>query len=232
MKKRRLAVLMSMSICIALISCAGQSANTQDSKQSMQQAPKATVEKMNIAGTIIKTSQGYVIRGEVPKKVFRILNPDPGILDEFVESGRTYPLKPDCLRRQMRRLKKSTERSRRAVKIRESNSGKFIQCSNSPAANFVQWKSINVESFKWIRKVYREFPGVVVSLEELVRNYGYIIIVIGTFLEGETILVVAGFLAYSGYLQLPFVILAGFAGTFAGDQLYFYLGRYQGKDIH
>ena len=53
------------------------------------------------------------------------------------------------------------------------------------------------------------------ELEELVRNYGYIIIAVGTFLEGETILIVAGFLAHSGYLQLPFVIIAGFAGLFS-----------------
>jgi membrane protein DedA with SNARE-associated domain len=63
-----------------------------------------------------------------------------------------------------------------------------------------------------------------VSLAELVTNYGYIIIVIGTFFEGETILIVAGFLAHGGYLQLPYVIIAGFAGTFIGDQLYFYVG--------
>ncbi len=67
------------------------------------------------------------------------------------------------------------------------------------------------------------------ELEELVRNYGYIIIAVGTFLEGETILIVAGFLAHSGYLQLPFVIIAGFAGTFFGDQLYFYVGRIKGR---
>lgn len=71
--------------------------------------------------------------------------------------------------------------------------------------------------------------GVVVNLEELVTNYGYIVVVIGTFLEGETILIVAGFLAHSGYLQLPFVIIAGFAGTLVGDQLYFYVGRVKGR---
>ena len=50
----------------------------------------------------------------------------------------------------------------------------------------------------------------------------------GTFLEGETILVIAGFLAHRGYLSLPLVILAAFAGTFAGDQLFFHLGRRKG----
>ncbi|MGY6278094.1 DedA family protein [Methylomonas sp. MgM2] len=66
------------------------------------------------------------------------------------------------------------------------------------------------------------------DLQQLIIDYGYWALLIGTFLEGETILVIAGFLAYSGYLQLPWVILTAFAGTFAGDQSFFYLGRYKG----
>lgn len=45
------------------------------------------------------------------------------------------------------------------------------------------------------------------NLEEVVTHYGYIGILIGTFLEGETILIIAGFLAHRGYLELPFVIV-------------------------
>ena len=48
---------------------------------------------------------------------------------------------------------------------------------------------------------------------------------IGTFLEGETILVLAGFAAHRGYLALVPVILAAFAGSLCGDQLFFFLGR-------
>lgn len=69
------------------------------------------------------------------------------------------------------------------------------------------------------------------NLEEIVTHYGYIGILAGTFLEGETILVIAGFLAHRGYLELPFVIAAAFAGTLAGDQLYFYIGRIKGKEF-
>lgn len=69
------------------------------------------------------------------------------------------------------------------------------------------------------------------NLEEVVTHYGYIGILIGTFLEGETILVIAGFLAHRGYLELPFVIAAAFAGTLIGDQLYFYIGRIKGKEF-
>ena len=67
------------------------------------------------------------------------------------------------------------------------------------------------------------------SLEQFVMNYGYIAVLIGTFLEGETILVIAGFMAHRRYLELPLVILAAFIGTLIGDQLYFYIGRIKGK---
>lgn len=66
------------------------------------------------------------------------------------------------------------------------------------------------------------------DLHQLIIDYGYLALFIGTFLEGETILVIAGFLAHSGYLQLPWVISAAFLGTFAGDQSFFYLGRFKG----
>ena len=48
---------------------------------------------------------------------------------------------------------------------------------------------------------------------QLIQSYGYWAILAGTFLEGETILVLAGFAAHLGYLQLPWVILAAFAGS-------------------
>ncbi|HEY9051980.1 MAG TPA: DedA family protein [Gammaproteobacteria bacterium] len=69
------------------------------------------------------------------------------------------------------------------------------------------------------------------NLEELVANYGYIAVLIGTFLEGETILIIAGFLAHRGYLDLPIVIAMAFTGTLIGDQLYFYIGYFKGKQF-
>jgi membrane protein DedA with SNARE-associated domain len=65
-------------------------------------------------------------------------------------------------------------------------------------------------------------------LENLVVHYGYLAVFVGTFLEGETILTVAGFLAAQGYMDLPFVIIFGFIGSLMGDQFFFYLGRRHG----
>lgn len=67
------------------------------------------------------------------------------------------------------------------------------------------------------------------SLELFIITYGYPALLIGTFLEGETILVIAGFLAYRQYLSLHWVIIVAFLGSFAGDQLFFYLGRTRGN---
>lgn len=66
------------------------------------------------------------------------------------------------------------------------------------------------------------------SLESLVNSYGYPVILVGTFLEGETILVLGGVAAKLGYLKLSWVIAFAFVGTLLGDQLFFFLGRFRG----
>ena len=65
-------------------------------------------------------------------------------------------------------------------------------------------------------------------LEEIVSTYGYIAIAIGTFFEGETVLVLGGLASHRGYLDLPWVVICGFLGTLFGDQFYFYIGRIKG----
>lgn len=69
------------------------------------------------------------------------------------------------------------------------------------------------------------------SLEQLIQDYGYLAVLIGTFLEGETILVLGGLAAHLGFLELQWVIVSAFAGSFFGDQLYFYIGRFYGPRI-
>jgi len=64
-----------------------------------------------------------------------------------------------------------------------------------------------------------------VTLESIIESYGYWAILVGTFLEGETILVLGGLAAFQGFLSLPGVILAAFVGSLCGDQLFFVLGR-------
>lgn len=68
-------------------------------------------------------------------------------------------------------------------------------------------------------------------LKEYLEIHGYWVLFVWTFLEGEAGLILAGFLAFEGYLTLWGVILTSFAGAFCGDQFYFYLGRWQGKAL-
>ena len=69
------------------------------------------------------------------------------------------------------------------------------------------------------------------NLEHFIDTYGYWAILVGTFLEGETIVVLGGFAAYRGYLSLPWVLLVAFSGTLCIDQILFYLGRNFGIKI-
>jgi membrane protein DedA with SNARE-associated domain len=66
------------------------------------------------------------------------------------------------------------------------------------------------------------------DLGPLIEHYGYAAIVVGTFLEGETVLVLGGIAAHLGYLTLPGVIIAAFAGAIIGDETFFFLGRQNG----
>lgn len=65
-------------------------------------------------------------------------------------------------------------------------------------------------------------------LVQLVAQYGYLAVFIGTFLEGESVLIAGGFLAHRGYMALPWVMLAAFVGSMLGDQLAYFLGRWRG----
>ncbi len=67
-----------------------------------------------------------------------------------------------------------------------------------------------------------------ISLESFLASYGLLAVLLGTFVEGEAVLVLAGLAAHRGYLPLPAVIVVGILGTLLGDQLYFYLGRRHG----
>jgi membrane protein DedA with SNARE-associated domain len=68
-------------------------------------------------------------------------------------------------------------------------------------------------------------------LSELIHDYGYLAIFVGTFLEGETILALGGLAAHQGLLSLPCVMAAAFGGSLFGDQLYFFIGRRYGTRI-
>lgn len=66
------------------------------------------------------------------------------------------------------------------------------------------------------------------SPEALLAKFGYVAVFFGTFLEGEAILVAAGFFAERGYLNIFTVGLVGFVGAYVGHLFWFWLGRRHG----
>ena len=67
------------------------------------------------------------------------------------------------------------------------------------------------------------------TLETLISTYGYAAIATGTFLEGETVLILGGLAAHQGYLSMPAVLASAFLATVIADQTYFYIGRAKGQ---
>ena len=59
----------------------------------------------------------------------------------------------------------------------------------------------------------------------LLPKYGYFAILFAAFWEGEIVLIAAGALCGSGYLDWRLTILAAAIGGSAGDQIYFYVAH-------
>lgn len=76
-------------------------------------------------------------------------------------------------------------------------------------------------------EIQRYPPG----MEHLVAEYGYLAVLLGTFLEGETIVVLGGLAAHQHLLRTEYVMLAAFAGSFIGDQVLYVAGRLWGPNV-
>ncbi|MSP48852.1 MAG: DedA family protein [Alphaproteobacteria bacterium] len=72
------------------------------------------------------------------------------------------------------------------------------------------------------------------DIVETIRDYGewfYVVTFVWTFLEGETFVLFAGLGARQGILRLDLLIVFAWLGSFAGDQLYFWIGRRWGRSL-
>ena len=70
-----------------------------------------------------------------------------------------------------------------------------------------------------------------IDLPGLIDAYGYLAVLVGAFLEGETVLALAGLAASRGYLDFYTVVVVALIAGFAGDQFYFFLGRTRGTTL-
>lgn len=66
----------------------------------------------------------------------------------------------------------------------------------------------------------------------LLKEYGYIILFAWGMLEGEAGLIMAGLLSHTGDMNLYIAIFVAGLGGFAGDQVYFYIGRFNKSYVH
>lgn len=66
-------------------------------------------------------------------------------------------------------------------------------------------------------------------MESFLDEYGYLALVVGTFLEGETAILVASSLIYHGLFEFPLTVLAAFFGSFVSDWIYYLIGRLNGQ---
>ncbi|OCL86285.1 DedA family protein [Arcobacter porcinus] len=83
--------------------------------------------------------------------------------------------------------------------------------------------------------VYSLYQAPGVGIEDkfinLLKTYGYIILFVWSMLEGEMGLIMAGLMAHEGAMNLFIAIFVAGLGGFAGDQVYFYIGRFNKKAV-
>ena len=68
-------------------------------------------------------------------------------------------------------------------------------------------------------------------MDDYLAQYGYIAIVVGTFFEGETTVLLGGIFSRLQYMELHRVMLWAFMGTILGDYTFFFLGKSLGRNV-
>jgi membrane protein DedA with SNARE-associated domain len=66
-------------------------------------------------------------------------------------------------------------------------------------------------------------------VETLINEYRYLALMVGTFFEGETAILLASSLIYKGFFSGPHTVFFAFAGSFISDWVYYLVGRLNGK---
>jgi membrane protein DedA with SNARE-associated domain len=67
------------------------------------------------------------------------------------------------------------------------------------------------------------------NVQPLLDQYGYLALLVGTFFEGETAILLASSLIPQQIFSFPLTILFAFSGSFLSDWLYYFIGRINGK---
>jgi len=73
--------------------------------------------------------------------------------------------------------------------------------------------------------------SLIASLQHLLATHGYAFLALGLILEGETVVLLAGFAAQLGRMRLPVVIAIAACVTWLLDQTLFWIGRWKGEAV-
>lgn len=68
-------------------------------------------------------------------------------------------------------------------------------------------------------------------LVNFIETWGYVAVLFGSMIEGESIILTASFLAAHGYMSITKVALIAFLGTLIADQGLFFVGRRFGPSL-
>lgn len=68
-------------------------------------------------------------------------------------------------------------------------------------------------------------------LTKMGPGLAYFILFLGSLVEGESIVLTAGFLSYTGFLDLKWVMIIAFLATLFADQTLFMVGYYRGAKL-
>ncbi len=66
---------------------------------------------------------------------------------------------------------------------------------------------------------------------EIVKEWGYLAVLLGSMVEGESVILTACVMAYMGYLSIAKIVAIAFMGTLIADQGLYYVGRIYGHRI-
>jgi len=69
------------------------------------------------------------------------------------------------------------------------------------------------------------------EIASLIQEYGYVAVALGSFLEGEAVLLAGSLAASQGHLDPRWVFVIAALASFAGDLPYFFAGRRYGQDV-
>ncbi len=68
-------------------------------------------------------------------------------------------------------------------------------------------------------------------LINIIKDWGYIAVFLGSLVEGESVILVACLMAQLGHLSLTKIMITAFCGTLFADQALYYVGRYYGQAL-